>query len=236
MKKYELTAETMSIGSTTLHRIRALVDFNDVKAGDLGGWIEKESNLNQDGRAWVYGEARVYGEAEVFGNARVFGEAEVFGNAWVFGEAEVFGNAWVCGNARVYGEAEVCGDARVFGDARVYGEAEVFGEAWVYGEARVYGEAEVFGNAQVCDRARVCGPSCLLVVSPLGSRDGATTFYAASDAIRVVCGCFSGTLDEFAAAVEETHGDNEHGQAYRLAIELAKLRIKLPKQGKVHHA
>jgi len=33
-----------------------------------------------------------------------------------------------------------------------------------------------------------------------------------------VCGCFKGTLDEFRNAVEKTHGDDEHGIAYRALI------------------
>ena len=33
-------------------------------ASELGGWIEKESNLSQDGDAWVCGDARVYGNAD----------------------------------------------------------------------------------------------------------------------------------------------------------------------------
>ena len=61
MKKYEVTDETMKIGMITLHRIKALVAFSDVDSGELGGWIEKESNLDQAGDAWVYGNARVYG-------------------------------------------------------------------------------------------------------------------------------------------------------------------------------
>ena len=59
MKKYELTDETLKIGPVTLHRIKALAAFSDVNAGDLGGWIEKESNLDQAGNAWVSGNARV---------------------------------------------------------------------------------------------------------------------------------------------------------------------------------
>ena len=93
--KYEFTEETKQFNDITLHRIRAKKDFGDVKAGDLGGWIEKEDNLCIDGDAWVYGNARVYGNAWVYGNARVYG------NAWVYGNAEV------CGNARVYGNADI---------------------------------------------------------------------------------------------------------------------------------
>ena len=72
-KKYELTDETKEIGGVTLHRIRALMDISryGVRAGDVGGWIEAESNLSQYGDAWVSDDARVYGNAKVCGNAVV---------------------------------------------------------------------------------------------------------------------------------------------------------------------
>lgn len=62
-KKYELTDEKIETFGTTLCRIRALRDISAfaVKAGDLGGFIEKEENLSHDGDAEVYGNARVYG-------------------------------------------------------------------------------------------------------------------------------------------------------------------------------
>lgn len=80
--KYEFT-ETREFLSRTLHRIKAVSDFGDVKAGDLGGWIEKEENLSQSGDCWVYGYARVYGNALVCNNALVCGNARVYGNAQV---------------------------------------------------------------------------------------------------------------------------------------------------------
>ena len=62
MKKYEFTDETkeqlICFGvSVTLHRIKALRNFGDVKAGDIGGWIESEKNLSHDGLCWVYDKA-----------------------------------------------------------------------------------------------------------------------------------------------------------------------------------
>jgi hypothetical protein len=103
MKKYELTDETKVEFGVTLHRIRALVDIErwEIKAGDLGGWIESEANLSQEHDAWVFDKARVSGEAQVFGEARVSGEARVFDKARVSGEA------WVFDKARVSGEALV---------------------------------------------------------------------------------------------------------------------------------
>ena len=70
MKKFELTSEFITnVLGTKLFRIKALIEFGDVSAGELGGYIEKEENLAQDGNAWVYGNAEVCGNAEVYGNA-----------------------------------------------------------------------------------------------------------------------------------------------------------------------
>lgn len=81
MKKFELTNEFIANRfGTKLFRIRALVEFGDVEAGELGGYVEKESNLGHDDNAWVYGDAQVSGDARVCGNARVCGDARVCGN------------------------------------------------------------------------------------------------------------------------------------------------------------
>ena len=82
MKKFEFTGETKTISllfrTAILHRIRAVAEFGLVKVGDLGGWIEKEENLSHEGKAWVWGNAKVCGDAEVWGNAKVCGDAKVF--------------------------------------------------------------------------------------------------------------------------------------------------------------
>ena len=61
--KYEIT----DIAHKTypfLHRIRALQDIGDwAKAGDLGGFVESESNLavDPDDAAWITGANRIIG-------------------------------------------------------------------------------------------------------------------------------------------------------------------------------
>jgi hypothetical protein len=75
--KFKLTAETKEFYGIKLFRIEALIDFNGIKKGDKGGFIEKESNLSQ-----VYGDAWVSGDAWVYGNAQVSGDARVYGDAW----------------------------------------------------------------------------------------------------------------------------------------------------------
>lgn len=102
--KYEFTDETIKLNSRTLHRIKAKRDIAKwgVKSGDLGGCIETEENLRDDGNAWVSGDARVYGNAWVSGDACVCDNARVYGNAWVYGNARVYGDARVYDNACVY--------------------------------------------------------------------------------------------------------------------------------------
>ena len=113
IKKYEFTGDVKEIDGVKLRRIRAVRDFGMVKAGELGGWLEKEDNLSHEGSAWVYGSARVYGSANVCDNATVYGDSRVGGEAEVYGSAKVRGDAEVSDYAIVCGDAEVCGDAIV---------------------------------------------------------------------------------------------------------------------------
>ena len=108
-KKYEFVEgdEKKIAPGVVLKRIRALVAISAtlfspaVAPGELGGYIQQESNLDVSGNAWVHGDAWVSDNARVSGNAWVSGNARVSGNAWVHGDARVSGNAWVSDNARV---------------------------------------------------------------------------------------------------------------------------------------
>ena len=61
MKHFKLTNETTTnIFGVTLYRIELTIDCKWGKVGDKGGFVEKESNLDD---AWVSGNARVYGDA-----------------------------------------------------------------------------------------------------------------------------------------------------------------------------
>ena len=102
--KYKLTEETKEFLGRKLHRIVCVTAFASVSVGDIGGWVESESNLSQEGNAWVYGDALVCGNAKVCDNAWVFGNAEVFGDAKVYGNADfiVLKNSWSSGRYFTY--------------------------------------------------------------------------------------------------------------------------------------
>ena len=194
MKKFELTTESITnVAGKKLFRIKALIDFEDVKAGELGGYVEKEGNVSQDGNAWVSGNAKVFGDARISGNARISGDAWISDNAKVFDDARVSGNAWVFGNAWVSGNAWISGDARISGNA------------WIFGNAKVSGDAEVSGNAKVSDDAEVFDDADYALVQGFGTEFRCTTFYRGKNKkIMVNCGCFHGDLEEFRKQVKET--------------------------------
>jgi len=202
MKKFELTSEfNLNFFGRKFFRIKALVNIEryGVKAGDLGGWVEKEDNLSQSGNAWVSSNAKVSGDAVVSGDAWVSGDAKVSGNA------KVSGDAWVSGDAKVSGNAKVSGDAKVSGNAKVSGDAVVYGNAEVSGGAKVSGDAVVYGNAEVSGDAWVSGDADYAVIKGFGTVYRPTTFFRCHDGeARVTCGCFYGTIDEFREQVKRT--------------------------------
>ena len=209
-KKYELLKDdTIVVKGYTLYRIKALKDFNDVKKGDLGGHIEKEDNLSQNGNCWVYGHACVFDNAQISGNACVFDNARVSGDAQISGHAWVLGNACVSDYACVYDDAYVSGDAQISGNARVSGDAHVSNDA------------NISSDFDYC------------TISGFGSKARTTTFFKCrDDVIKVNCGCFNGTINEFRDKVKETHGDNKYAKEYLTIADIVETKLCTEKEDK----
>lgn len=83
-RKYELlTDDTIMVYWHKLFRICASISFNNIEAGEKGGYIESEENLAHEGDAWVSQNAHVTGNVQVSGNAHVTGNAQINGGACV---------------------------------------------------------------------------------------------------------------------------------------------------------
>lgn len=147
MKKYELTEETINFYNRTLYRIKALKAFNDVKVGDLGGYVESEDNLSQEGNCWIYNNAKVCSNALISGNAKIYDNAQVYGYAYICDNARVYGYAQVFDNARVYNNVRVLG--QIFGDAQVCDNIEVYENLQVYDLVQVGSKDQIYGNAKI---------------------------------------------------------------------------------------
>ncbi|MBR0311506.1 MAG: hypothetical protein IJQ98_03835, partial [Oscillospiraceae bacterium] len=144
-----------------LHRIRALRDIgHDVKAGDLGGFVESENNLSfEDGdEAWIYDNAiaceRSYvnkhsqlrdsavirNTAYISEGARLSGESKAEDDSYVRG-GQLAEKARVCGNAMIKTLPDTLGIPVIRGNANVYGK--VMGAIHIGGDALVFSSEEL---------------------------------------------------------------------------------------------
>lgn len=157
-QKYKILQDvTMEHAHRTICRIQALKSFNDVKAGDLGGWVESEDNLSQEGNCWIYDEAKVYHKAIVSDNAEIHSYAEIFDSAKVYQNATIWGKAQIGHLARIYGNAEIHATATVMNVVRVYGNAFIGGNTLLHENAKVYGNAQVYDDTIICGSAEIYG-------------------------------------------------------------------------------
>lgn len=218
-KKYILTDDTQCISGHMLHRIQAIKDFGDVKAGDLGGWVESTKNLSQSGDCWVYDGSCVYQRASVVGDAVIRNNSFIFGNAdaskkAVIAHGSIYGYVSITDFARV--ESVTCHRAVVRGNAKLYSTA-IFKLSDPF-------DLFVIENDRLGANAYITSPMSYLTIGPIGSRNGCTTFYKTNwNGIWVSCGCFNNSIDSFALQVQETHRENpKHLRDYLSAIEFAK--------------
>ena len=107
MKKYELTVKFIWHEDKVLHRIRALKDFSDVKSGDIGGFVESESSLSQNGNCWIYPLAKAMGNSQVIENAVARDNSTIKGDAIIKGSVILAGNSTVSGEAVIGGSVTV---------------------------------------------------------------------------------------------------------------------------------
>lgn len=234
--KYELLMDeenTIEFCGHTLHRIRALIDFDDVKAGDIGGYIEKEENLSHCGTCWIYDNAKVYDNALVSDNAKLYNTARAYENAEIMNNAKLYNAAYVYGDAYVYGNAEMHDYCEAGGVCDINDNAKIFGDTFVLGNVEIHGNAKVkdaymqFLDMDICLNAVINGENDYCCINGFGHENRTTTFYRLENGdIGVSCGCFSGTLKEFKKKVRKTHGHNKYAKQYMTAIKLVKLKLK----------
>ena len=159
-EKYEIT-DIAHEQYPFLHRIRALRDIGEeVKAGDLGGFVESETNLSfeKDDDTWIFNNAIVAGEAvadkgaQLRQNAIVCGCAYVSNGSVMSGHSRAEDDAYLNGaamleNATASGNAMILRESRLGGAPVLSGQCRVYGT--VRGDIRVGGKAVLFSNQSV---------------------------------------------------------------------------------------
>ncbi len=204
-RKYELTDETMLFDyGKTLHRIRAVRDFADVKAGDLGGWVELPNCLAHGGNCWIADNAKVVGDALVTDDAQILDNAVISGKAWVSEAAKVYGRAYIRSAAAIHGCAAIGGEAVIFGDVDLSGTVKIGDRVRLF--------------AQVCmvDNSRILWIPCL---EP--NKDTMTFFLVGRKRIYVAFEKFSGPLGRFLSYLRRTCEDSQLYAEYSSIAYLA---------------
>ncbi len=227
MRKYELTSQTLAFRGRILHQIRAVRDFGNIKAGALGGWIEREDNLSQEGNAWVHLSSHVAENAVISENAQIGAEATILGNAQISGNAKVHLYALVDGNAKIYDNASVCLLSHVTENAEIFGDTEVCYADFIGGQAKILGTAHVFGAARIEQNAFIQRSADILIASGFDDRGSSATFYVCQDnRIRVSMGGTSfRSLDEFHAYADATYGESFRAKVCHMLAQTAREQI-----------
>ena len=127
----------MSIVEIKLYRIQALRTFTKpggynpvVHVGELGGYVESEDNLSQEGNCWIFGKARVKDGGKVLDDAIVYDKCLVSRNAIVRGRSVVGGHCFVTNQSVII-------DSRLEGNVIVNGHSTIHSGAYLYGEIEV---------------------------------------------------------------------------------------------------
>lgn len=162
MKKYTLigTGKYINVDDYSkkdyfVYQIKALKDFSDVKAGDLGGYVASEDNLSQEGNCWIYDDAMVIHDACLTGDAIAKDKALIRDNALVGQDAIVSKNAIIKGNASCVGSVTITDNATIQGNANIHSHGAIYNDAFIGDKANILGTTVIKDQASVCDHATI---------------------------------------------------------------------------------
>lgn len=124
----------MSIVEIKLYRIQALKTFTKpggynpvVHVGELGGYVEAEDNLSQDGNCWLFDKARVKDGGKVLDDAIVYDKSLVSKNAIVRGRSVIGGHCFVTNQSVII-------DSTLEGNVTVTGHSIIHSGSYLYGD------------------------------------------------------------------------------------------------------
>lgn len=159
--KYILTCDSLEFEGKTLYRIQAIKDFNNVKKGDIGGYVESTDNLSQHGNCWIYNDAKAMGSSMVLDNASLEGRSvmkdhsTLAGNSRCSGATKLMQGAWIGENAWLL-DSYIADCPQIEGNSRIH-NSTIVGNAYVTGntyilDSTVKGYSVISGNACVFNK------------------------------------------------------------------------------------
>lgn len=131
-----------------LYRIQALKDFDDVKAGDIGGYVQSEKNLYQEGNCWIYDNAIAYNNSSVIDNAKIKDNVILSDNAVVMDDAVVKDAAYIFGNSHIMEKTQISGYPHI-------DDFSVIKNATISDYVEIAGNTVIDGNVIIKDMCRI---------------------------------------------------------------------------------
>ena len=139
-RKYELTDVTMKFEGRTLYRIRALRNFSDVDTGELGGWVESESNLSQEGDCWIYDNAKCVDNARMYDNSTIYNNSEIHHNARMYDNSTIYDDGKMYDNASMYDNRKKKKNSIMCSSSRMYDNSRMCNNSILKGNDKLYGK------------------------------------------------------------------------------------------------
>ena len=157
MKHFKLTDEIIYHNRIKLYRIEATEDlpYHNIKRGDKGGFVQSKENLDSD--AWIFDNAKAYGESIVCGEAQLYDNVEVCGKSRIYGRACLHNNVKVEDEARIYEYAKLWDSVKVFNAAEVFGYSKIHHFVTIGGYSKIYGNSRIQNFVNISDKAHVFG-------------------------------------------------------------------------------
>lgn len=175
-EKYEIT-DIVHKQYPFLHRVRALRDIGaEVRAGDLGGFVESESNLSFEpgDAAWMFNDAIACNSAYVDQGAVLRDSAIACHSAYVSKGAVLSGQTRAEDEAYIRG-AVMSGCARASGHSVILQSPDTHTAPMLFEHCvvcgKVSGDVHIFGTSVVCSGDEVCNdtPDRLIILDGIRS-------------------------------------------------------------------
>ena len=211
MKKYEIVKDNFKeIYGIKVYRIRALKDIQnrhqDIKAGDLGGFIESERNLLQHDNCWIFDDAIVFGNAKVRDSANICEHAQISDNAIIMGYATIMGHSKICDHAKIGGRALISERAEIDENAQIWDSVCVAGHAHIFGNAILERSVIVPGDTGICGNAELLDSNDIVTLTGFGLTHNTITFFRTKEEICVnFCGYHGISIKEFRYKIAVSH-------------------------------
>ena len=214
-KKYEILMDkenTIEWKGHTLHRIRALRDFGDIKKGDIGGFVENENNLSHKGNCWIYDDAKAMDDSIMYDNSRIYDKSELHDDSIMHNYTRMYDYSELHNNSIMNDDSAMYDNSTMYDYSIMYDNSEMYNNSTLKNKTRLYGKLV----SSVDDFIEIQNPQGRLV-----------TCVKKGNKILYNVGCQNEITEEtFKDRIEHEDGgleENPHRAYYYKIIEMAKL-------------